>query len=460
MGSPSSHDPRYPQKTYGEISRDILRTVEPPSFLFLVAYAFVIAGVLAGALAWAYQIRTGMGVSGKTHPAGWNAYITTFVFWVGIAHAGTLISAILFLLRAPFRNAIYRASEAMTVFAVATAGLFPLIHLGRVWYFYWLIPYPNQRQLWVNFRSPLIWDVFAVGTYATISTIFFFVGLIPDIATARDRAKSLFRKILYTILSFGWTGSQRQWHHYMSAYTFFAAFATPLVVSVHSVVSWDFAMGIVPGWHTTIFPPYFVAGAIFSGIAMVITIMYPMRKLFHLEEYVTPYHFESMGKILLFTSCIVGYAYAVEFFTAWYSGNPYEWDQFLYRATGHYAWAYWIMVFCNVIAPLPLWIKKVRTNLPVLWVISILVNIGMWFERYNIIVQSLTHEFIPYAFGFNRPSLVEMTIVFGSFCWFFALFLLFAKLLPSLALTELKEVAPRPLRHTLKEPPQTRSEGV
>jgi molybdopterin-containing oxidoreductase family membrane subunit len=434
------------ENTYGKITSDILRTLEPPSWKFLLFYATILAGLAVGIAAWVYQIRIGIGVSGKTHPVGWNAYITDFVFWVGIAHAGTLISAILYLLRAPFRNAVYRASEAMTVFAVATAGLFPLIHLGRVWYFYWLIPYPNQRQLWVNFRSPLLWDVFAVGTYATISTIFFFVGLIPDVAAARDRAKGIFKKILYTLFSFGWTGSSRQWHHYMSAYTFFAAFATPLVISVHSVVSWDFAMGIVPGWHTTIFPPYFVAGAIFSGIAMVITLMVPIRHYFKLEEYVTIDHFEALGKILIFTSCIVGYAYAMEFFIALYSGNPFERDQFIYRATGHYAWAYWIMVFCNVIAPLPLWIKSTRRNLGWLWVISILVNIGMWFERYNIIVQSLSHEFIPYAWGYNRPSYIEMAITLGSFCWFLALFFLCAKLFPSVALTELKEIAPRPLR--------------
>jgi len=445
MSEPTSH-----AFSYRKISRDIVRTLEPPGIGFLALYAAILAGLAFGIFCWTIQIKQGMGVSGLRNPVMWGAYITDFVFWVGIGHAGTLISAILFLLRAPFRNAVYRASEAMTVFAVATAGLFPLIHIGRVWFFYWLIPYPNQRQIWVNFRSPLLWDVFAVTTYATISTLFFIVGLIPDVATARDRTKSVLRKILYTLLSFGWTGSQRQWKHYMAAYGFFAALATPLVISVHSVVSWDFAMGNVPGWHTTIFPPYFVAGAILSGVAMVITLMIPMRRWLKLEEYITTYHFESMAKLILLTSAIVGYAYATEFYIAFFSANPFEEDQFVYRMVGDYAWAFWLMVACNVLIPALFWFKKVRTNLFSLFVISVLINVGMWFERFNIISQSLSHEYIPAAWGLYRPSWIEMGITLGSFCWFFMLFLACVKLVPSMALTELKEILVHPVKGSSK----------
>lgn len=432
--------------TYRKITDDIVRTLEPPGLGFIALYLLILTGLATGAFCWAQQIRFGMGVSGLTHPVMWGLYITTFVFWVGIGHAGTLISAILYLLRAPFRNAVYRASEAMTVFAVATAGLFPLIHIGRVWYFYYLIPYPNQRQIWVNFKSPLMWDVFAVGTYATVSTIFFYVGLVPDIATARDRATGFFKKALYGALSLGWTGSHKQWKHYLAAYGFFAAFATPLVISVHSVVSWDFAMGLVPGWHTTIFPPYFVAGAILSGVAMVVTLMIPIRKWMHLEEHITMYHLESMAKLILLTSTIVAYAYSTEFYIAFYSANTFEEAQFVYRATGDYAWAFWIMVSCNCIFPLLFWFKKVRTNIPALFVITVLINVGMWFERFNIIAQSLSHEFMPSAFGMMRPSIIEMGILLGSFCWFLALFLACIKLVPGMALTELKELLPPPLK--------------
>lgn len=432
--------------TYRKITDDIIRTLEPPGLGFLALYALVLVGLGVGAVCWAIQIKVGLGVTGLTNPVMWGTYITTFVFWVGIGHAGTLISAILFLLRAPFRNAVYRASEAMTVFAVATAGLFPLIHIGRVWYFYYLIPYPNQRQMWVNFKSPLMWDVFAISTYATVSTLFFYVGLVPDLATARDRATGVVKKTLYGVLSLGWTGSHKQWKHYMAAYGFFAALATPLVISVHSVVSWDFAMGNTPGWHTTIFPPYFVAGAILSGVAMVVTLMIPMRKWLKLEEHVTIYHMEAMAKLILLTSTIVAYAYATEFYIAYYSANPFEADQFTWRWQGDYAWAFWTMVCCNCVFPMAFWFKKVRTSLFWLMVITILINVGMWFERFNIIVQSLSHEFVPYAFGNYKPTLLQMGIVLGSFCWFLTLFLACVKLVPSMALTELKELLPPPLK--------------
>jgi len=331
------------------------------------------------------------------------------------------------------------------VFAVMTAGLFPLIHLGRVWFFYWLIPYPNQRQLWTNFRSPLEWDVFAVSTYLTISSVFFIVGLIPDVAVAREHAVGI-RKKLYTLLSFNWRGTDRQWKHYNNAYTYFAALATPLVFSVHSVVSWDFAMSINPGWHSTIFAPYFVAGAIFSGIAMVITLMVPMRKIFHLEDYLGDWHFDSMGKILLFTSLIVSYAYAVEMFMAWYGGNPYEKSVFWDRAFGPMGWAYWIMVLCNCLIPLLCIKKSVRINIPAMFVISIFVNIGMWFERFVIIVQSLSHSFPVFTWKLYAPTWVELGITAGSFAWFFMFFLLFVKFLPAMAIAEIKEILQTPLR--------------
>lgn len=432
--------------TYTDVDRDILKTLEKPrgSYYLLLFFVFAVLGV--GLLAFANQVQKGLGVAGYTHPVMWAVYITNFVFWVGIAHSGTLISAILYLFRARWRRSVYRVSEAMTVFAVMTAGLFPLIHLGRVWYFYWLIPYPNQRELWVNFKSPLIWDVFAVGTYFTVSVTFFFVGLIPDIAVARDHAKPGFRKKLYTILSLGWRGTDQEWHHYSKAYMFLAAFATPLVVSVHSVVSWDFAMAIVPGWHTTIFAPYFVAGAIFSGVAMVITLMVPLRKIFHLEKYVTMEHFDKLAKLILLTSAIVTYAYIVESFLAWYSGSEIERETFYDRAFGHFGWAYWVMVTCNSIIPLSLYFKRVRHNIKALFIVSIFINIGMWFERFVIIVTSLAHEFVPHSWGSYKISLTEIAITAGSFGWFLMWFLLFIKLLPSVSIAEVKESMAPPIR--------------
>ncbi len=432
--------------TYSKVNRDIIRMLDKPTVKWWALFLFDLAVLGVGLICFIYQIYTGLGVTGYRHPVFWAVYITNFVFWVGIAHSGTLISAILFLFRARFRLSIYRISEAMTVFAVATAGLFPLIHLGRIWNFYWLFPYPNQRELWINFKSPLIWDVFAVSTYATVSTVFFFVGMIPDFAAIRDRVIEKPRKILYSILSLGWKGSNWEWLHYTRAYLYFAAFATPLVISVHSVVSWDFAMANTPGWHTTIFPPYFVAGAIFSGLAMVISLVVPIRKIFHLEEYITVDNFEAMAKMIILTSLIVTYAYVVEPLMSWYSGSPYEWGQTVYRAKGPYAPMYWIMVFCNVVVPLLLWFKKIRTNINALFVISLFINIGMWFERFNIIVISLSHEFEPGAFGIYKVSLVELAITAASFAWFFMFFLLFVKFLPAVSIAELKEILPAPTK--------------
>ncbi len=422
------------------VENDVLRAMRKPRPAYWAALFLCAACFALGLALWGYQMLKGMGVAGINSPVGWGVYITNFVFWVGIAHSGTLISAVLFLFRARFRSAFNRSAEAMTVFAVMTAGLFPLIHLGRAWYFFWLLPYPSQRLLWVNFRSPLMWDVFAVSTYFTISAVFFYVGLIPDLAVAK-RHQTGIRKKLYSALSLGWVGSFRQWKHYSKLYMFLAAFATPLVVSVHSVVSWDFAMSLVPGWHTTIFAPYFVAGAIFSGTAMVITLVVPMRRALGLHKHITIDHFESIAKILLFTSLLVTYSYIVEFALALYSGNVYESGAFIYRMTGDYRYFYWTMLLCNSLVPLTLFVKKWRRSIPFLFGLSILVNIGMWFERFVIIVSSLSRDFNPYSWGLYKPTLVEAGITLGSFGFFFSAFLIFTKVLPVVAITELKEVA-------------------
>ena len=439
--------------TYGQVNRDLLKLLAKPGRAYFLLLAATMAAVGLGAFAWGVQVVLGIGMSGLTNPVGWGAYITTFVFWVGIAHSGTLISAVLYLFRARWRQSIYRAAEAMTVFAVLTAGLFPIIHLGRPWIFYYLLPYPNQRQLWPNFRSPLLWDVFAVSTYLTVSATFFLIGMIPDIAAARDATTVPWRKKLYTIMSFGWRGTNNEWKHFTRAYLYLAALATPLVLSVHSVVSWDFAMSIVPGWHTTIFAPYFVAGAIFSGLAMVVTLVIPIRKIFGLEAYFTDRHFDAMGKLILVTSMIVFYAYLTEYFIAWYSVEVPERAAFWWRAFGDYWWATWIMLTCNGIIPLMLWSRKVRTSIPAMFVITIFINIGMWFERFVIIVVSLAHEYEPWQWRAYQPSWVEMSIVIGSFGWFFMWFLMFMRVLPAVSIAELKEVLPPPLRFPRGRPP-------
>jgi molybdopterin-containing oxidoreductase family membrane subunit len=423
---------------YAKVDRDVLAAMKRPGRAYLAGLAFAAALAVMLHVLWAYQVRSGLGVVGKMHPVMWALYITNFVFWVGIAHSGTLISAVLFLFRARYRTSFNRAAEAMTVFALMVAGLFPLIHLGRSWVFYYLIPYPNQRQLWVNFRSPLVWDVFAVGTYFTVSLVFFYVGMIPDFAAAKQHVEGI-RKRVYTVLSLGWQGTQREWRHYNMLYLFLAAFATPLVASVHSVVSWDFAMSIVPGWHTTIFAPYFVAGAILSGTAMVITLVVPMRKSLSLHEYITDDHFESIAKILLFTSLIVSYAYIVEFGLAWYGENVFERETFRYRLLGDYRYLTWTMLFCNSVVPLTLFARSLRRNTAYLFVVSILVNVGMWLERFVIIVTSLSHDYDPYTWGIYKPTFVCLGIDIGSFGLFFALYLLFVKNLPVLSISEIKE---------------------
>lgn len=431
--------------TYGAVTRDILR----PLFKGGIGYWALLGLSLAlvGVLGYCeyVQLTQGLGVAGYQPPVFWGVYITTFVFWVGIGHAGTLISAILFLFRSKWRTGVYRASEAMTIFAVMTAALFPAIHVGRAWNAYWLFPYPNQRQLWQNFKSPLMWDVFAVSSYFTVSSIFFYIGLIPDLAAVRDRTTGAI-KTLYNALCLGWRGTDRQWRHYMAAYGFFAAFATPLVLSVHSVVSWDFAMAQTAGWHSTLFPPYFVAGAIFSGCAMVITLLVPMTLVFKWERYINLWHFEQLAKMCLLTGGILTYAYGVEHYIAWYSDNPYEWGIFAYRATGEYAWVFWTMVACNCIIPLLWWIRPIRTNYVGLFVVSIFINIGMWFERFNIIASSLAHQFDPASWTYYTPTWVEWGIMAGSFGWFGVWFMLFIKIMPSVAIAEIKELVRPPLK--------------
>ena len=389
-----------------------------------------------------YLVSTGVGVWGLNNPVMWGWAIVNFVFWIGIGHAGTLISAILFLLRQKWRTSINRAAEAMTIFAVVCAGIFPMIHVGRIWYAWWLFPIPNANSIWPQFRSPLLWDVFAVSTYFTVSLLFWYTGLIPDLATMRDRAKSKARKFCYGLFSLGWTGSNRHWSNYEKAYLLLAGLSTPLVLSVHSIVSFDFAVSQLPGWHTTIFPPYFVAGAVFSGFGMVLTLLIPLRTICGLEDLITVRHIELMGKVVLATGSIVGYAYGMEFFIAYYGGNPYELDAFINRATGDYGWAYAIMVSCNVICPQLFWFKKIRSSMLFVFIISIFVNIGMWFERF-VIVMTLHHDFLPANWGYYSPTFVDVLTFVGTFGLFMSLFLLFMRFLPMIAISEVKGVTPQ-----------------
>jgi molybdopterin-containing oxidoreductase family membrane subunit len=419
------------------------RTQTPRAWYVAFAVSVSLTAMLFGLIG--YLIATGVGVWGNNSPVFWAWPITNFVFWVGIGHAGTLISAILFLFRQNWRTSINRFAEAMTIFAVACAGIFPAIHVGRIWFVYWLAPYPSQHlAMWPNFRSPLLWDVFAVSTYATVSLLFWYMGMIPDLATLRDRATSKVKQFAYGAAALGWTGSARQWNRYEKAYMLLAALATPLVLSVHTIVSFDFAVSQVPGWHTTIFPPYFVAGAVFSGFAMVVTLMVPARAWFGLKDFVTERHLENMTKIILATGSMVGFAYATEFFIAWYGGNGYEQFAFVNRAFGPYAWAYWTMVSCNVIAPQMFWFKKARTTPWIMVVICILVNVGMWFERFVITVTSLSRDFLPSSWGYFTPTPIDILMFIGSFGLFFTLFLLFCRYLPMIAISEVKGVMPPP----------------
>jgi len=429
-------------KTLTDVTRDVFSPLERrATTAWKLSFAGAASALLLGLTAIGYQIATGIGTWGLNRTVGWAFDITNFVFWVGIGHAGTLISAVLLLFRQKWRTSINRSAEAMTIFAVMCAGLFPLIHMGRPWLAHWVFPYPNTRgSLWVNFRSPLLWDVFAIGTYFTISAVFWYVGLIPDLATARDRAASGIRKKALSLLSLGWNGSARTWSRYEIACTILAALATPLVVSVHSVVSTDFATAVVPGWHATLFPPYFVIGAVFSGFAMVLTLLIVARKVMSLESYITQRHIGAMCKVIVFTGSIVGLAYLTEIFYAWYSGSPIERFTFLNRAFGPMAWAFWIMVTCNVVAPQLLWFKRVRGSIAAVFVLSLVINVGMWFERFVIIVTSLTRDFLPSSWSSYAPTLVEIATLIGSFGLFFTLFLLFCRYVPMIAASEVKSV--------------------
>jgi Ni/Fe-hydrogenase subunit HybB-like protein len=432
-------------KTMADINEDVARPLESfPTGRWWACMGIAGIALTIWLITVANFVTRGLGVLGLNQPNGWGIDIVNFVFWVGIGHAGTLISAILFMFRQKWRTAINRSAEAMTIFAVITALTFPLLHTGRPWLAaYWLLPYPNQRQLWVNFRSPLLWDVFAVGTYFTVSAVFWFVGLIPDLASIRDRAKNVWRKRIFTVLSLGWRGSNKHWSHYEMTYMILAALSTPLVLSVHTIVSFDFAVAQLPGWHTTIFPPYFVAGAIFSGFAMVVTLLVIMREVFNMKAYITINHLEKMNKIIMATGLLVGYAYICEFFIAWYSGSAFERFVFINRAFGDYWWAYWIMFSCNVFVPQVFWSEKMRRSIPVMFVISLYVNIGMWFERYVIVATSLHHDFLPSSWGYYVPTWWDWGWTLGSFGLFFTLFLLFVRALPVLAMSEIKSVLPR-----------------
>jgi molybdopterin-containing oxidoreductase family membrane subunit len=424
----------------GRVTADICAPLERrASPLWWAAFLVSFAVLLLGTAAVAYQIATGIGTWGLNRTVGWAFDITNFVFWIGIGHAGTLISAILFLFRQRWRNSVNRSAEAMTLFAVICAGLFPVIHMGRPWLAYWVLPYPNWRgPLWINFLSPLIWDFFAIGTYFTISLVFWYVGLLPDLATLRDRVRPGWYRRLVGFFSLGWNGSYRTWHHYEVVYLLLAGLATPLVVSVHSVVSTDFAASLLPGWHTTIFPPYFVTGAIFSGLAMVLTLMLVARKVMHLEAYITAWHADAMAKLVLATGSLVGLTYVIECFTALYSGNAYEYFTLRNRLSGPLWWGYWIMVGCNALVPQLFWWRGVRRNFLAVFILSVAINVGMWFERFIIIVTALERDFLPSSWADYAPTSIEVATLAGSFGLFFTCFLLFCRCLPVIAMAEVK----------------------
>ncbi|MCG6167228.1 polysulfide reductase NrfD [Leptospira sp. FAT2] len=430
-------------KSVRDVTEDILRPVEAfPTSLWWKAFLLVLTITVIDLGIIGYLMWEGLYILGINNPVAWGFFIVNFVFWIGIGHAGTLISAVLYLFRQEWRTGINRAAEAMTIFAVLTAASNLIIHIGRPWVGFWLFPYPNERgPLWVNFRSPLIWDTFAVSTYLTISLVFWYIGLIPDIAAVRDRSQGEMKRKIYDILSLGWVGSNKAWSHLEMVAMILAALSTPLVLSVHTIVSFDFAVSILPGWHTTIFPPYFVAGAIFSGFAMVVTLMVIAREVFNLKDYITMKHLENMNKVIMVTGLIVGLAYSTEFFMAWYSGNEYEGFTFVNRAFGPYGWAYFIMFSCNVFSPQVFWWKKLRTNIPVMFVISIIVNIGMWFERY-VIVMTTHADFLPSSWDMYIPTVYDFMMLIGTFGIFFTLFLLFCRIMPVIAVAEVKTVMP------------------
>jgi molybdopterin-containing oxidoreductase family membrane subunit len=395
-----------------------------------------------------HLITTGVGIFGNNQPVSWAMPIINFVWWIGIGHAGTLISAALLLFRQPWRTSINRFAEAMTIFAVVVAGLYPILHLGRPWVFYWLLPYPNTYGMWPNFRSPLAWDLFAISTYASVSVLFWFIGLIPDLATLRDAAKSRFQKLVYGTLALGWNGSAKAWQRYMRAYLLLAALSFPLVLSVHSTIAMDFAVSQVPGWNNTVMPPYFVAGAVFAGFAMVLLLAIPLRRAFGLHNLITMRHLDNAAKLMLATGMIVVYGYGVELFYAWYSGVEFELFMAYNRVLGaDHWWAFWLLIACNLVAIQPLWFRKVRQTPWALFLISILVSIGMWLERFVIVVVSLTKDFLPSSWGNYTPTFWDWALYAGSFGVFMTLFLIFIRLLPSIATTEVKELAHHDAHH-------------
>jgi Ni/Fe-hydrogenase subunit HybB-like protein len=433
-------------KTVRDVSEDISRQVEgKPSRLWWIAFSISLVLLMFGVYCLATVLWEGIGVWGLNKTVGWAWDITNFVWWVGIGHAGTLISAILLLFRQKWRMSINRAAEAMTIFAVICAATFPLVHMGRLWLgLYWVLPLPNTwGSLWANFNSPLLWDVFAITTYFTVSLVFWYIGLIPDFAVIRDRATRMgntTRATIYNALSFGWDGAAKTWMRYESVALILAGLSTPLVLSVHTIVSFDFATSIVPGWHTTIFPPYFVAGAIFSGFAMVLTLLIVTRKVFKLEDYITIYHIELMNIVIIITGSIVGIAYITEFFVAWYGQVPAEYYAFYNRATGPYWWAYWSMMTCNVISPQLFWFKKLRTNIVATFILSIIVNIGMWFERFVIIVTSIHRDYLPSSWSMFYPTMYDVGEYILTFGFFFTAFFLFAKFFPVINMAEVKSI--------------------
>lgn len=444
--------------SYDKIDTEVLTALSRRPRPWYFFWVFLLAaGAFYMTVIWIYQVLTGMGVAGINHPVGWGVYIGNFIFWIGIAHSGTFISAILHLVRSRWRNAVSRASEAMTIFAILTAGLWPLIHLGRLWVFYYIIPYPSQRTIWPNFVSPLVLDLCAIFTYFNVSLIFFYVGLIPDLAAARDRfAQTLglghWRTRLYRVLALGWMGAASQWHHYGRAYLYFAALATPLVISVHSVVSWDFATSLMPGWHSTIFPPYFVAGAIHSGLAMVLTLVIPARRFLKLKNVIQPKHLQAVALTMQVTGMIVGYTYLIEPFMSWYSGNLFERQYSDWRMVRQWAPIFWMLPVLNVLVPLTFLFRKVRANITWLFVASILVNVGMWLERVHIVATGTMHDFLPHNWGWYTPTWVEWSITIGAFCWFLFWFVVFAKTLPVVPVSEYKDEVAEKQTRGMREP--------
>ena len=423
-----------------KISSIVLRKRAPLAWWIAIAVTGSMSLMLLVAIV--RLLLGGTGIWGVNQPVGWGFAIINFVWWIGIGHAGTLISAILLLLRQTWRTSINRFAEAMTLFAVANAGLYPLLHTGRPWLAYWMLPYPNTMGTWPQFRSPLVWDVFAVSTYATVSALFWYVGLIPDMATLRDRAKRPMAKVLYGILAMGWRGAARHWERYETAYLLLAGLATPLVISVHTVVSFDFAAGIIPGWHTTVFPPYFVAGAIFAGFAMVLTLGIPLRAIYKLEDFITTRHLENMAKVMLAMGLVVAYGYAVEAFMSWYSGNPYEAYVLQNRLTGPYKHEYWALLLCNILAPQVLWLRKARKNIFVLFLVAMSVNVGMWLERFIIVVASLHRDFLPSSWGMYHGTAWDWAMFIGTIGFFLFLMILFLRFLPVISIFEMRTLVP------------------